>query len=230
MPDDTSASGRTIAIGDIHGCDVALQVLLSELKLTADDMLVVLGDVVDRGPGTRQVIEQLIQLQQTCRLVFIMGNHEEMMLDVIGGGDWAAGWIQYGGYAALESYGGALDQVPAEHVEFLKSACDYFETDSEIFVHATLDPAVPLSEQTPDCLRWNKLTGLETPHPSGKRVICGHTPVATGLPAVLPGWVCLDTWAYNGLYLTALDVATNELYQAQQSGTFRGGITLAEIG
>ncbi len=229
MLGNSPAAGRTLAIGDIHGCDVALDVLLGKLEPTADDTLVVLGDVVDRGPGSREVVERLIALQQACRLVLIMGNHEEMMLDAIVGGDWQAGWMQFGGYAAIESYGGRLDQIPDEHIAFLKSARNYFETDSEIFVHATLDPAVPLSEQTPETLRWNKLTGLEPPHPSGKRIICGHTPIPTGVPAVLPGWVCLDTWAYNGLYLTALDVATDEVYQAQQSGVFRGGVTLAEI-
>ena len=230
MPDTPPASGRTLALGDIHGCDVAFDVLLSKLELTADDTLVVLGDAVDRGPGTRQVIDRLIQLQQACRLIFIIGNHEEMMLDAIDGGGWLSGWIDFGGHETLESYGGELDQIPEEHIEFLKSGRSYFKTDTEIFIHATLDPAVPLAEQRPECLRWNKLTGMEPPHPSGKRVICGHTPVTTGLPAVFPGWVCLDTWVYNGLFLTALDVATDAIYQAQQSGTYRGGITLADLG
>lgn len=229
MPDNPSGSGRTLVIGDIHGCHVALDVLLSKLEVTADDTVVVLGDAVDRGPGTRQVIDRLLELQQTCRLIFILGNHEEMMLDAIDGGGWLSGWIEFGGRETLESYGGDFEHIPEAHIDFLRSGRDYFETDREICIHATLDSSVPLAEQTPQCLRWNKLTGMELPHPSGKRIICGHTPVTTGVPAVFPGWVCIDTWIYGGLYLTALDVATDTIYQAQQSGNYRGGLTLDEI-
>jgi len=67
---------RTLAIGDIHGCDRALDVLLSHLKIAPDDTVVILGDVVDRGPGTRQVVDRLIELEQSCRLVCLVGNHE----------------------------------------------------------------------------------------------------------------------------------------------------------
>lgn len=222
-------AGRTLAIGDIHGCDVALDVLLEHLAPTADDTLVILGDVVDRGPGTRQVVSRLLELKNLCRLEFLLGNHEEMMLDAYAGGGWLNAWLEFGGRAALASYGGDFACIPPEHIEFLKSGRDYLETDTEIYVHATLEPGVPLAEQTPQFLRWNKLSGLEPPHPSGKRVICGHTPVTSGVPLVFPGWVDLDTWAYRGMYLTALNVATNEVFQAQQSGAYRGGLTLDDL-
>jgi serine/threonine protein phosphatase 1 len=221
--------GRTIAIGDIHGCHIALNVLLNHLEITSEDTVVVLGDVVDRGPGTKQAIDRLLQLQNECRLVFILGNHEEMFFDAMAGGGWRKSWSEFGGKATLDSYGGEFDDIPPEHVEFLKSGLDYFETETDIFVHASLEPDVPLAEQSPDFLRWRKLTGDEQPHRSGKRVICGHTPIASGLPAVLPGWVDLDTWAYHGLYLTALEVGSDRVFQSQQSGAFRGGLTLADL-
>ncbi len=213
-------SGRTLAIGDIHGCDRALELLLEILTITADDTLVVLGDVVDRGPGTKQVIDRLIELEQSCRLVFLLGNHEECMLDALQGGPLRELWLEHGGVEAIASYGDEL-AIPEEHVQFLAAGRDFWENDRTIFVHANLEPGVVLSEQSIDWLRWMKLTGEEQLHPSGKRVICGHTPQKTGEPLYMPGWVCLDTFAYGGGYLTALNLDTNLLYQARQNGECR---------
>lgn len=214
---------RTIAIGDIHGCHVAFDVLLASLGVTSDDTLVVLGDVVDRGPGTRQVVERLLELQRQCRVVFLLGNHEEMMFDALAGGEWSRGWPRYGGIATLASYEGDPRQIPPEHIEFLQSGLDYWETDRELFIHANLEPGVALEQQQPEWLRWTHLTGFEQPHPSGKRIICGHTPQHSGLPLVFPGWVGIDTLAYANGWLTALDVGTNQFVQTNQEGESRGG-------
>ncbi|MCY2963050.1 MAG: metallophosphoesterase, partial [Planctomycetota bacterium] len=73
--------GRTLAIGDIHGCDFALEKLLTSVAPTSEDTLVVLGDVIDRGGGSKQVLDQLLALSKTTRVIFIRGNHEEMMLE-----------------------------------------------------------------------------------------------------------------------------------------------------
>ncbi len=215
-------------MGDIHGCDVALDALLDRLALTADDTLVVLGDAVDRGPNTRRVVERLMQAASTCRLIFILGNHEEMMLDALAGGPWDA-WLGYGGQETLDSYGGDPNAIPQAHLDFLASGLDYWETPTDIFIHANLEPGVPLEKQTPEWLRWTRLTGLEKPHPSGRRVLCGHTPNPEGIPRVFDGWVCLDTAVCRGGFLTALDVTTDVLYQTDRSGRFRGGFTLQDI-
>lgn len=221
---------RLFAIGDIHGCDVALDVLLSNLAVTADDTFVVLGDVVDRGPQSRRVVDMLLQLQSNCRLVFILGNHEQMMFEALDGGPAAQVWQRYGGKETLASYGGRLELVPPEHITFLRSGQDYWETDRDIFVHAAIDPDVPLESQQIECLRWSRISGLEPPHVSGKRVICGHSTQHSGIPLILDGWVCIDTWAYGAGWLTALDVSTNQVFQTQQqSGRFRGGVTLEEL-
>lgn len=221
--------GRTLAIGDIHGCDAALDALLSGLKLTPEDTLIVIGDVIDRGPGSRQAVARLLQIKRRCELVFIMGNHEEMLLDALAGGPVLEAWLHYGGQEAVDSYGGRLEDIPGEHLEFFQSAVDYWETDTEIYVHASLQPDVPLAQQTREWLRWARFTGLEQPHASGKRVICGHTPQPSGLPAVIDGWICLDTWAYNGFYLSCLDVTNERLYQSNQRGDFRGGVRLSDL-
>ena len=96
-------TSRTLAIGDIHGCDRALAALIDLIQPTAEDTLVVLGDVVDRGPGTRQAIEQLLELQQRCKLVFLIGNHEEMMIEAMRRGNIVRAWLQFGGLQAVES-------------------------------------------------------------------------------------------------------------------------------
>lgn len=215
---------RTLAIGDIHGCDVALSALLSSVSVSNEDTVVVLGDVVDRGPGTRNAIEQLLDLKTRCRLIVLLGNHEEMLLNALDGGEWGTNWLRYGGHATLDSYEGDPARIPARHLEFLDSGLDYLERDHEIFIHANLEPGVPLEDQTAEWLRWTHLTGLEQPHPSGKRIICGHTPQRSGLPLVLPGWVCIDTLAFGPGWLTCLDVQSNEFFQANQAGDLRSGL------
>jgi serine/threonine protein phosphatase 1 len=209
---------RTIAIGDIHGCDVALAALIEMLQPAVDDTVVILGDVVDRGPGSRQSIEQLIELQRRCRLVLIMGNHDEMMIAAIRRGHALDAWLRFGGQETVECYGGEAMRVPVAHVEFLEAGRHFWETDTEIFVHGSLEPGVLLEQQSPEWMRWTHLTGAEEPHPSGRRVICGHTSLRGGVPGVLPGWVCIDTCAFGGQPLTALDVGSDLVYQADQQG------------
>ncbi|MES2792630.1 MAG: metallophosphoesterase family protein [Planctomycetota bacterium] len=217
-------TGRILALGDIHGCNTALDTLLGQIQLTADDCLVLVGDVVDRGPGTRQVIERLIELRDYCELHFVRGNHEQMLLGVLDGTfTREADWLIHGGREVLDCYEGSLANMPAEHVDFLRSSIDYYETATEVFVHASLEPGVPLTEQHEKWLRWVRYTGRELPLPTGQRVVCGHTPQATGLPARSRGWACIDTYVYGTGWLTGLDVLTDEFFQADQQGRYRTG-------
>lgn len=223
-------SARTIAIGDIHGCDVALDVLLRELSPTSEDTVVVLGDVVDRGPETRVCIDRLIQLQRECRLVMLLGNHEEMFLDALAGGEWSRAWPGYGGREMLDSYGGGFDDIPDEHLQFIKSGRDCYETESEIFSHAALNPALPPDLQDAHHLRWNRLRGFEQPHISGRRIICGHTAQSSGRPLVFDGWICLDTCVYGRRgALSAIELPGDLIYQSEQSGAFLGSFTPDEF-
>lgn len=221
-------SGRLLAVGDIHGCHIAFDTLLDRLSLGADDELVVLGDVVDRGPGTRQVVERLLELESSCKLRFLLGNHEEMMLDAHAGGEWSRSWLEYGGREALDSYGGSFDDVPEEHLDFLRRGLGHLESPREIFVHANLRARLPLDRQSAHWLRWVHLRGDERPHPSGRRIVCGHTSQKNGLPLVFDGWVCIDTFAHGGQFLTCLDCGTDRLHQTNQSGAYRA-FDLADV-
>ncbi|MDX1968881.1 MAG: metallophosphoesterase family protein [Planctomycetaceae bacterium] len=212
---------RLLAIGDTHGCDVALETLLQRLELSTNDTLVVLGDVVDRGPNTRRVLDLLIELSRACRLAPVLGNHEEMMQQALAGVLSMRSWLRCGGFESLTSYGGIVDDIPQAHYLFLDAMLPYWETKSEIFVHAGIDPSSSLVDQESDVLRWQSTRGDEAPHVSGKRVICGHTHQQSGRPRVSPGWVCLDTWAYGDGWLSCLDVDRDIVYQANQRGEYR---------
>lgn len=95
---------RTIAIGDIHGCSTALIGLLAAIDPEPDDTIVTLGDYIDRGIDSRGVLDRLLELSRRSRLVSLLGNHEEMLLDALqeqAGYDF---WINCGGIATLDSY------------------------------------------------------------------------------------------------------------------------------
>lgn len=219
---------RTLALGDIHGCLTALDTVLDAAALGSKDRIVALGDFVDRGPNSRGTLDRLIGLHRGGQLVPILGNHDEMFLTALTGGERKL-WLCFGGIEALQSYGhlptdSVLDRVPAEHLAFLRDHCKpYWETDEHIFAHALLLPDVPLDQQPPDVLRWDKL-GEPIQHVSGKTLICGHTRQRSGQPLVMPGTICIDTGVYGpDGWLTCLDVASGSYWQANEKGQSRAG-------
>ena len=173
MPD-----GRTIAVGDIHGCATALRTLLAAIELTAEDTLVVVGDAIDRGPNSREVLDQLIAVSQSCQLVPILGNHEQMLLDAIRGNMSLQEWLVHGGAETLDSYGpgAALSELPLGHYDFLSTWIDYYETAEHFFVHGNYVPKKKLAKQHWVEMRWRSLhASTPGPHISGKTAILGHT-------------------------------------------------------
>lgn len=215
---------RTIAIGDIHGCLAALNALIDVIKPTAEDTIVTVGDYVDRGPDSKGVIDRLIELEKSIRLVPLMGNHEEMMLSVLERRTEPYGWLGHGGVQTMESYdfAGDLSCVPEEHLDFIRRMPSYFETDSHFIVHANYDPIVPLDEQTSEMLRWKKITEiLPTLHMSGKRAILGHTHDRQGEIFEVPQLICIDTYCYGGKWLTALELESGQVWQASPMGFLR---------
>lgn len=174
-----SIVSRTLAIGDIHGCQRALDTMLNALAVSSSDTLVFVGDAIDRGPASKQVVDRLLALRDACDVVFIMGNHEQMMRDGIAERGLLTQWLEAGGQSTLDSYGGTIDDIPPEHIRLILEASPYWEFETYIFVHACLEPHVSLANQTGDYLSRKQLGGSERPHRSGKRVICGHSGLAT---------------------------------------------------
>ncbi len=217
-------SGRLIAIGDIHGCRVALEKLLDEIDPKVDDIIVTLGDYVDRGPDSRGVIDVLVDLARRTRLVSLLGNHEEMMLAVVHNGEPHHSWLRHGGVETLDSYGfnGSLDFLPADHEAFFDSLGDYFECDGYFFTHAAYDPDEALDQQSPDMLRWYSLTeGLPAAHRNGKTAVVGHTANRNGEILDIGHLICIDTYCYGGGWLTAVDLTKRHYWQVSEKGVVR---------
>ncbi len=217
---------RTLAIGDIHGCYRSLTTLVNFAQVTGDDLLVTLGDHVDRGPESREVIEWLIGRKLIDKLISVMGNHEEMMLEARQS-DWKLEeWLACGGDATLASFAGKettdLSCVPESCWEFLRSCRPYHETDTHFFVHANASGDIDLPDQ-PDYMLYWEFFDNPPPHHSGKIMVCGHSPQANGVPRSLGHAVCIDTCAHGDGWLTCLDVQSGRYWQANEASETRSG-------
>jgi serine/threonine protein phosphatase 1 len=220
---------RVLAIGDIHGCLGAFDDLLKWVAPTKEDVVITLGDYVDRGPDSRGVLGRLIELKQRLNLICLRGNHEQMMVEAYrGGSSEKKMWSGVGGVQTLGSYGtpgksGTLEDIPREHWDFLENdLVDYHESELFIFVHATVWPDLAMDEQSNTALLWEFLPA-EMQHFTGKTVICGHTNQKSGEPKVIPGAVCIDTHAYAGGWLTCLDAISGRFWQSDMLGRKREG-------
>ena len=216
---------RIIAIGDIHGCSRALKALIEAIDVTTNDTIISLGDLVDRGPDSKSTIDLLIELSQRCNFVLVRGNHEEMMLSVVRDGEAPHEWLKHGGVSTLDSYGfsGDLSVVPPEHIQFMDAAVPFFETDRHFFVHGNYDAGLALGSQDPFVLYWRSLIeSTPGPHMSGKKAVVGHTPDKSGEIFDIGHLMCVDTYCYGGMWLTAVDVANGTVWQANEEGELRG--------
>jgi serine/threonine protein phosphatase 1 len=214
---------RTIAIGDIHGCGIALNQLLRSIEPTGEDTIVTLGDYVDRGMGSSQVIETLIDLITRCKLVPLIGNHEIMMFKGLqNGGKDLEFWMMHGGQATVASYGGRLQNIPQDHLTFISHCLRYHETDTHFFVHACYDAFVPLNEQPDQVIFWQHVLEFPPePHMNNKTAIVGHTPQNDGEIRDCGHLKIIDTYCYGDQWLTALEVETGMVWQANERGEVR---------
>ena len=216
---------RHLAVGDIHGCFTALTTLAAYVPFRPDDVIVTLGDYVNRGPNSFAVVDWLIEYRRSAQLVALRGNHEIMMLKARNNDDALRQWIACGGDATLASYSplgdsGRLDDVPDSHWQFMEETRPWFETPSHFFVHANAYPDLPLDDQPEYMLYWEKFDD-PPPHENGKTMVCGHTSQKSGLPRNLGHAVCIDTWACGNGWLSCLNSDTGELWQSNQRGEAR---------
>ncbi len=213
---------RRFVIGDIHGCAKALRTVIETINPERDDELIFLGDYVDRGPDSRNVVDQIIELQSRCRVVAVRGNHELMMLAIINRGLDDTVWLANGGRATITSYGGNLSKVPSSHLQFFSQLLPFYENEDTICVHAGYHPMLPMNEQEPGTLYWDHLASQLPPaHVSGKRVFIGHTPQPHGNVLDAGHLVCIDTYCFGGGFLTAFDLDSNHVIQVNYHGHLR---------
>lgn len=215
---------RIIAIGDIHGCDIALATLIEAIKPRKRDMLIPLGDFIDRGPQSAQVVERLIELMPKCKMVPLIGNHEIMMFSAMNSQREHQFWLSHGGAATIASYGGSLSNVPQHHLAFLGHCLRFAETENHFFLHARYEPHLPLAHQPDDSVFWQHIyDDVPPPHHSGKIAVVGHTPQADGMIRNLGHILMIDTNCYGGQWLTAVDVDARTYWQTDQAGRLRTG-------
>ena len=201
---------RTLAVGDIHGCLDKLTCLMDMIDVDPKrDTLVFMGDYIDRGTQSKEVVDYLIDLaRRQRRVIFLKGNHERMLQRYLSGTSMFH-FLVNGGQATLDSYlknqGHAKDRlIPTTHRDFFDNLRLYYETEQYIFVHAGLKPNVPLEEQSEWDMLWIRDEFIYSDFDFGKRVIFGHTPFRE--PLILDNKIGIDTGAVYGNRLTCVEL------------------------
>jgi serine/threonine protein phosphatase 1 len=218
---------RVYAIGDVHGC---LERLVAMHELIAEDMaerpaasatLIHLGDYIDRGPESAQVVEWLLAGPPvpTRTVVNLMGNHEHLMLSAVAGAEEDAPeiWLSNGGADSLMSWGVPRSvtqaewagRIPVPHLVFLRDLATHLRIGPYLFVHAGIRPGVPLAQQTRHDMLWIREPFLSSKADHGVVVVHGHTPRHE--PAVLPNRIGIDTGAVMGGTLTCAVLENDRL-------------------
>ena len=223
---------RIYAISDIHGRADLLQSLFAVIDADLDRsgperaIQVFLGDYVDRGPNSRAVLDLLIERSKTHETVFLKGNHEAFLLEVLEDPTKLESWRHYGGLLTLVSYGvtptmnpNAEQQVelikalaravPEEHLAFLRRLETSFTCGDFFFVHAGVKPGIPLAQQGEHDLLWIRDEFLNSEDRFEKYIVHGHTPVA--VPDIRPNRINIDTGAYATGNLTLLSIQGERL-------------------
>ena len=218
---------RAYAIGDVHGRLDLLDRIMAKIDADhaargkADCWLIFLGDLIDRGPESSGVSARAMELAASARnCIFLMGNHEEMLIRIWTGDDRPApSFMRYGGDALLRSYGCdvpplAEDLPPAEimalvqrhvpraHIAFLRKFGSICQIGSYVFVHAGLRPGIALGDQDPIDMRWIRSDFTASDADFGVMVVHGHT--ITKAPVIRANRIGIDTGAYASDRLTAL--------------------------
>lgn len=234
---------RAYAIGDVHGRLDLLEQLLADIERDRRErparktLLVFLGDLIDRGPHSAQVLDRLRNFSADgVRTVFLLGNHEEVLLRILDG-DAAliTKWRWFGGSECLSSYGvepaqlaklsdeEALQRVraaiPADHVKFLESFVDTCRFGDYLFVHAGIRPGVSLEEQLQADLRWIREPFLLDESDHGCVVVHGHT--ISEEVEERPNRIGIDTGAYQTGVLSALAIEGDRRWYLQTKESAR---------
>lgn len=218
------AGNRVYAVGDVHGCLAQFKALIAAIEAddaareSAETMIVLLGDLIDRGPDSAGVIDAARALAARRKVRLLMGNHEEMMLEALESTEVLKHFLRYGGRETVLSYlddpeayhRAEIDEaqalfraaVPAEHLEFLRTMEDQVRCGDYLFVHAGVRPDVLLDQQRVADLRWIREPFLSHKGSFGPVVVHGHTISAT--PEVRSNRIGIDTGAYRSGCLTAL--------------------------
>lgn len=198
----------TFAIGDVHGCSGKLTQLLDLCRRFAKGRpakFIFLGDLIDRGPASRQVVQTVLDMKTANPelVIALAGNHEDL-LSKTDTNQGMGRWLANGGGPTLRSYGVTSPKdLPPEHLAFLRDLPIHYDDGLRLFVHAGIRPGIPLEDQTRDDLLWIRREFLDSIEDHSRLVIHGHSPTRDGKPILRPNRVNIDTGAVFGKALTA---------------------------
>lgn len=208
---------KTFVIGDIHGAYRALTQCLERSGFDYEkDSLIALGDVADGWPQTKSCIDELLKIRN---LTYIFGNHDFWTLEWMESGTIEPVWYEQGGKATIDSY---AEEIPPEHVSFLKKALPYYIENDRLFVHAGINPRQPIERQTLHTFLWdrdlartalslyqNKTDQKLTDY---QEIYIGHTPVPYLHPIQSGGIWLMDTGAGWSGVLSIMNIDTKEFW------------------
>lgn len=228
---------RRICIGDVHGHYDTLMALLDFAAPTSEDHVYFLGDLIDRGPKSAEIIEFVRTSSYEC----LMGNHEMMMLEAIAVDgtvheETFVAWYHSGGANTLQSYN---HKIPYEHLQWLRERPTHLDLGDVWLVHAGICPNLPIHEQGADQFCWvrNEFHSMARPYFADKLVIIGHTITFTfpgvepGQVVQGPGWLDIDTGVYHTKsgWLTAFDIDRREVFQVNSHTSEKRHLPLEAI-
>jgi serine/threonine protein phosphatase 1 len=204
---------KIIAIGDIHGAFEELKMLLDMINPSQEDILIFLGDYIDRGHDSRGVIEYLVELKKKYpHWIFLAGNHEVMLLDYLSGNK--NHYLFNGGESCLRLYRNKdVINLPDEHIFFINSLQLYYESENAFFVHAGVRPELELINNSKEDYLWIREDFIHSSYAWSKKIIFGHTPFVN--PLVMENKVGIDTHAFKSGILTGYDPNMHIFYQTK---------------
>jgi serine/threonine protein phosphatase 1 len=195
----------TYVIPDIHGRNDLLGNGLAEIAAHsrgAPGIIVTIGDYVDKGPGSKEVVERLLSgVGEGWSLVALKGNHDAMMVEALRDPSKMAAWVAKGGDAALASYGGDPADVPEDHMAWLDRRQLMHVDAHRIYVHAGVDPDIALDQQDEATLLWKRYPKGFPGGYGDRHVVHGHDNFPEG-PLLYEGRTNLDTLAWRTGRLT----------------------------
>lgn len=200
--------GRIIGISDIHGEYEKLCRVLEKIAPKKDDTIVFMGDYIDRGKKSREVVDKIIGMKNVCNCVYLTGSHEYAMLHAKSDEYYNYLFWNYGGDATAESYGG-FDNIMKVHGNFFNSLKFYHIIGKYLFIHAGVRIGVPLEEQSEEDMVYIRSAFYTKRHHLPYKIIFGHTEFDS--PQVQEDKICIDTGCgkYKNAPLTAIVIDKN---------------------
>jgi serine/threonine protein phosphatase 1 len=206
---------KTYVIGDIHGMLNKLEKLLDKIPFNTErDCLAFIGDYIDRGPNSREVVDRVLRLMdESIKTICLKGNHEWMWQEFLEKRD-PLPFLLNGGLDTIQSYregsNGQDSYPPEHHLIFLRNLLPYYEAEHFILVHGGLRPGIPLEKQRENDLYWIRFDFIGSNYDFGKKVIFGHTPFKR--PYVDRYKIGIDTGAVFGNCLTCVCLPEVKFY------------------